>query len=273
MVAVSSYPIAHLSEPQNNRNVLSWDSSIQIARRKILLDLSVIILLIKASQQALIPLAVPERSGSGQNNANFFFTYLIFSNSANALSYQKQIASTLDADRFVQTCVTAQSCSGTVFNHFMGKFECSSSSQTPNKMAEQKEESCLDAATIVNKEAAAHGQKEERCLDAATIVNKEVAAHALLSSLTETIETQKRVLQTSVPIKYMITVGSLNSKEFNRSNLDDDAMITKGHNNLIRCYAMESIMNEEADTDIISQCEPVEVSLDAEVQPDVNSLI
>nr|GFB98522.1 hypothetical protein [Tanacetum cinerariifolium] len=44
-------------------------------------------------------------------------------------------------------------------------------------MAEQKEESCLDAATIVNKEAAAHGQKEERCLDAATIVNKEVAAH------------------------------------------------------------------------------------------------
>ncbi|GKB76779.1 hypothetical protein Tco_0943674 [Tanacetum coccineum] len=41
----------------------------------------------------------------------------------------------------------------------------------------------------------------------------------------------------------------------------------------LRCYAMESIMNEEADTDIISQCEPVEVSLDAEVQPDVNSLI
>nr|GEV82929.1 CDPK-related kinase 5-like [Tanacetum cinerariifolium] len=34
MVAISSYPIAHLSEPQYNRNVLSWDSSIQIARRK-----------------------------------------------------------------------------------------------------------------------------------------------------------------------------------------------------------------------------------------------
>nr|GEV78527.1 ribonuclease H domain-containing protein [Tanacetum cinerariifolium] len=52
--------------------------------------------------------------------------------------------------------VTAQSCSCAVFNHFMRKFECSSSSQTPNKMAEQKEESCLDAATVVNKEADAH---------------------------------------------------------------------------------------------------------------------
>nr|GEW62661.1 Rac-like GTP-binding protein RAC2 [Tanacetum cinerariifolium] len=41
----------------------------------------------------------------------------------------------------------------------------------------QKEESCLDAATVVNKEAAAHGQKEESCLDVATVVNKEAAAH------------------------------------------------------------------------------------------------
>nr|GEW57922.1 ribonuclease H domain-containing protein [Tanacetum cinerariifolium] len=72
--------------------------------------------------------------------------------------------------------VTTQSCSGAVFNHFMGKFECSSSSQTPYKMAEQKEERYFDAATVVNKEAAAHGQKEESCLDAATVVNKEAAA-------------------------------------------------------------------------------------------------
>nr|GEZ00581.1 hypothetical protein [Tanacetum cinerariifolium] len=43
-------------------------------------------------------------------------------------------------------------------------------------MAELKEESCLDAATVVNKEAAAHGQKEESCLEAATVVNKEAAA-------------------------------------------------------------------------------------------------
>ncbi|GKB30291.1 hypothetical protein Tco_0869692 [Tanacetum coccineum] len=52
--------------------------------------------------------------------------------------------------------VTEQSCSGAVFNRFMGKFECSSSSQAPDKTAKQKEKSSFDAATVANKEAAAY---------------------------------------------------------------------------------------------------------------------
>nr|GEW98897.1 hypothetical protein [Tanacetum cinerariifolium] len=52
--------------------------------------------------------------------------------------------------------VVDQSCSGVVFNRFMGKFKCSSSSQAPDKTAKQKEKSSFDAATVANKEAAAY---------------------------------------------------------------------------------------------------------------------
>nr|GEX78455.1 beta-1,3-galactosyltransferase 7-like [Tanacetum cinerariifolium] len=54
--------------------------------------------------------------------------------------------------------VTEQSCSGVVFNYFTGKFECSSSSQAPDKTAKQKEKSSFDAATVANKEAAAYNE-------------------------------------------------------------------------------------------------------------------
>ncbi|GKA03392.1 ARID DNA-binding domain-containing protein [Tanacetum coccineum] len=59
-------------------------------------------------------------------------------------------------DDLMLICVTEQSCLCAVFNNFMGKFECSSSSHAPDKMAKQKEKSSFDAATVSYKEAAAY---------------------------------------------------------------------------------------------------------------------
>ncbi|GJZ60282.1 SMAD/FHA domain, microspherule protein domain protein [Tanacetum coccineum] len=52
--------------------------------------------------------------------------------------------------------VTNGSSLGAIFNHFTGKFDLSPSSQTTNKTAEQKEKSCIAAATVANKEVAAY---------------------------------------------------------------------------------------------------------------------
>ncbi|GJS18133.1 hypothetical protein Tco_0412605 [Tanacetum coccineum] len=52
--------------------------------------------------------------------------------------------------------VTDGSSLGAIFNHFTGKFDLSPSSQTANKTAEQKEKSCIAAATVANKEVAAY---------------------------------------------------------------------------------------------------------------------
>nr|GEY45480.1 hypothetical protein [Tanacetum cinerariifolium] len=52
--------------------------------------------------------------------------------------------------------VTDGSSLGAIFNHFTGKFNLSPSSQTSNKTAEQKEKSCIVAATVANKEDAAY---------------------------------------------------------------------------------------------------------------------
>ncbi|GJU03933.1 hypothetical protein Tco_1114271 [Tanacetum coccineum] len=45
--------------------------------------------------------------------------------------------------------VTDGSSLGAILNHFTGKFDLSPSSQTANKTAEQKEKSCIAAATVV----------------------------------------------------------------------------------------------------------------------------
>ncbi|GJX76302.1 hypothetical protein Tco_0323113 [Tanacetum coccineum] len=65
-------------------------------------------------------------------------------------------ASNVDLSRLCLGGVTDGSSLGAIFNHFTGKFDLSPSSQTANKTAEQKEKSCIAAATVANKEVAAY---------------------------------------------------------------------------------------------------------------------
>ncbi|GJZ17947.1 hypothetical protein Tco_0554070, partial [Tanacetum coccineum] len=65
-------------------------------------------------------------------------------------------ASNVDLSRLCLGGVTDGSSLGAIFNHFTGKFDLSPSSQTANKMAEQKEKSCIAAAIVANKEVTAY---------------------------------------------------------------------------------------------------------------------
>ncbi|GJY73888.1 zinc finger, CCHC-type containing protein, partial [Tanacetum coccineum] len=79
-------------------------------------------------------------------------------NPTDAVNYTGAVldGSNVDLSHLCLGGVTEQSCLCAVFNRFMGKFECSSSSHAPDKMAKQKEKSSFDAATVSYKEAAAY---------------------------------------------------------------------------------------------------------------------
>nr|GEW16913.1 ABC transporter E family member 2-like [Tanacetum cinerariifolium] len=68
-------------------------------------------------------------------------------------------ASNVDLSRLCLGGVTDGSSLDAIFNHFTGKFDLLPSSQTANKMAQQKEKSCIAGATVANKEVAYDSQE------------------------------------------------------------------------------------------------------------------
>ncbi|GKE42359.1 hypothetical protein Tco_1469643 [Tanacetum coccineum] len=103
--------------------------------------------------------------------------FLAIQNPTEVVNYTGAVleASNVDLSRLCLGGVTDGSSLGTIFNHFIGKFDLSPSSQTANKTVEQKEKSCIAAATVANKEVAAYIQAYKNSL--------------------KTLEKQKRVLQ------------------------------------------------------------------------------
>nr|GEW48304.1 hypothetical protein [Tanacetum cinerariifolium] len=84
--------------------------------------------------------------------------FLAIQNPTEVVNYTRVVleASNVNLSCLCSGGVTNGSSLGAIFNHFTGKFNLLPSSQTSNKIAGQKEKSCIAAATVANKEVATY---------------------------------------------------------------------------------------------------------------------